>query len=61
MKRIFALTLCLIFVFSLCACGVEPGETGETPNFTEAPAVTLPDGSTVYSEEPFVEFPQTGE
>ena len=50
MKRIFALTLCLIFVFSLCACGVEPGETGETPNFTEAPAVTLPDGSTVYSE-----------
>ena len=61
MKRILALTLCLIFVFSLCACGVEPGETGETPNFTEAPAVTLPDGSTVYSEEPFVEFPQTGE
>ena len=61
MKRIFALTLCLIFAFSLCACGVEPGETGETPNFTEAPAVTLPDGSTVYSEEPFVEFPQTGE
>ena len=61
MKRIFALTLCLILVFSLCACGVEPGETGETPNFTEAPAVTLPDGSTVYSKEPFVEFPQTGE
>ena len=61
MKRIFALTLCLIFAFSLCACGVEPGETGETPNFTEVPAVTLPDGSTVYSEEPFVEFPQTGE
>jgi len=61
MKRIFALTLCLIFVFSLCACGVEPGETSETANFTEAPSVTLPDGSTVYSEEPFVEFPQTGE
>ena len=61
MKRTLALTLCLVLVFSLCACGVEPGETGETPNFTEAPAVTLPDGSTVYSKEPFVEFPQTGE
>ena len=61
MKRILAFTLCLILVFSLCACGVETDETGETPNFTEAPAVTLPDGSTVYSKEPFVEFPQTGE
>ena len=49
MKRILAFTLCLILAFSLCACVVEPGETGETPNFTEAPAVTLPDGSTVYS------------
>ena len=61
MKRILAFILCLILVFSLCACGIKPGETGETPNFTEAPAVTLPDGSTVYSKEPFVEFPQTGE
>ena len=61
MKRILAFTLCLILAFSLCACGVETDETGETPNFTEAPAVTLPDGSTVYSKEPFVEFPQTGE
>ena len=61
MKRILAFILCLILVFSLCACGIKPVETGETPNFTEAPAVTLPDGSTVYSKEPFVEFPQTGE
>ena len=61
MKQFLAFALCLILVFSLCACGVEPGETGETPNFTEAPAVTLPDGSTVYSKEPLVEFPQTGE
>ena len=61
MKRILAFTLCLILAFSLCACGIKPGETDETPNFTEAPAVTLPDGSTVYSKEPLVEFPQTGE
>ena len=61
MKQFLAFALCLILAFSLCACGVEPGETGETPNFTEAPAVTLPDGSAVYSKEPLVEFPQTGE
>ena len=61
MKRLTALILCLIMVFSLCACGVKPGGTTNEPVFTEPPVVTLADGSVVYSKEPFVEFPQTGE
>ena len=61
MKQIIAFALCLIMLFSLCACGVKPGENTKVPDFTEAPVVTLADGSVVYSKEPFVESPQTGE
>ena len=61
MKRLTAMILCLIMVFSLCACGVKPGGTTNEPVFTEPPVVTLADGSVVYSKDPFVEFPQTGE
>ena len=61
MKRLTAMILCLIIVFSLCACGVKPGGTTNEPVFTEPPVVTLADGSVVYSKDPFVEFPQTGE
>ena len=61
MKRFTAIILSLSLVFSLCACGVKPGGTTNEPVFTEPPVVTLADGSVVYSKEPFVEFPQTGE
>ena len=61
MKRMTALLLSLILVLSLCACGVKPGQTDSGPDFTEPTDVTLPDGSIVYSEAPFVEYPQTGE
>ena len=61
MKRLTALLLSLILALSLCACGVKPGENGKEPDFTEPPVVTLSNGSVVYSKEPFVEYPQTGE
>ena len=47
MKRLTAMILCLIMVFSLCACGVKPGGTTNEPVFTEPPVVTLADGSVV--------------
>ena len=59
MKRITALILSLVMVLSLCACGVEPDSTGEM--FTDPTEVTTPDGQMVYSAEPFIEYPQTGE
>lgn len=61
MKRLTALLLSLIMTLSLCACDVNPGQKGSEPAFTEPPVVTLADGSVVYSKEPFVEYPQTGE
>ena len=61
MKRFTAIILSLLFVLSLFACDAKTGDKGGEPTFTEPPAVTLPDGSIVYSTEPFVEFPQTGE
>ena len=61
MKRLTALLLSLLLVFSLCACAIKTGSTDDLPDFTEPPVVTLDDGSVVYSKEPFVEFPQTGE
>ena len=61
MKRLTALLLSLIMTLSLCACDVNPGQKGGEPAFTEPPVVTLADGSVVYSKEPFVEYPQTGE
>lgn len=61
MKRLSAMILCLIMALSLCACDVNPGQTDGAPKFTEPEPVTLADGSVVYSKEPFVDFPQTGE
>ena len=61
MKRLTALLLSLIMTLSLCACDVNPGQKGGEPAFTEPPVGTLADGSVVYSKEPFVEYPQTGE
>ena len=61
MKRLTAMILALILVFSLVGCAVKPGDNGEQPDFTEPPVVKLSDGSVVYSKEPFVEYPQTGE
>ena len=61
MKRLTALILALILAFSLVGCAVKPGDNGEQPDFTEPPVVKLSDGSVVYSKEPFVEYPQTGE
>ena len=61
MKRFAALLLSLIMTLSLCACGVKPGGNGIETDFTQPEPVTLADGSMVYSKEPFVEFPQTGE
>ena len=61
MKRFAALFLSLVLVLSLCACGIGPGSSKRKPVFTEPPAVTAPDGSPIYSKEPFVEYPQTGE
>ena len=61
MKRLTALILALILVFSLVGCAVKPGDNGEQPDFTEPSVVKLSDGSVVYSKEPFVEYPQTGE
>ena len=61
MKRLTALLLCLIMVFSLCACGENPGKDTENPNFTDPPEMTAPDGRPVYSDTPTIEYPQTGE
>ena len=63
MKRLLAFFLGMVMVLSLFGCGTPQGQkdTKEQENFTEAPAVTLPDGSVIYSREDRVEFPQTGE
>lgn len=61
MKRLTAWMLCVVLVFSLCACGVKTENGDHGPDFTEPPVVTLSDGSVVISEEPFVEYPQSGE
>ena len=60
MKRFTSILLCLIMLFSLCACDRQAGNS-ETSKFTQPETVTLADGSVVYSKEPFVEYPQTGE
>lgn len=61
MKRFSAMILCMMMVLSLCACNIQSDTNNSTPVWTEPPVVTLPDGSVVYSEEAFVEYPQTGE
>ena len=61
MKRFTAMILCMMMVLSLCACNIQSDANNSTPVWTEPPVVTLPDGSVVYSEEAFVEYPQTGE
>lgn len=61
MKRLTAMILCLIMVFSLCACGVIPGKNGDSSKFTEPMEVTSPDGRPVYSTSSTIEYPQTGE
>ena len=61
MKRFTALILCLIMVISLCACDTKTSAGNNNSEFAQPEAVTLPDGSKVYSKEPIVEFPQTGE
>ena len=60
MKRFTSILLCLIMLFSLCACDRQAGNS-DTSKFTQPETVTLADGSVVYSKEPFVEYPQTGE
>ena len=61
MKRFTALLLSLIILFSFCACGVNPSKPGNETVLTEPPAVTAPDGRPIYSKEPIIEYPQTGE
>lgn len=61
MKRLTAILLAIIMVFSLCACGENTQKTGDSDKFTTPPEVTTPDGQPVYSDEPFIEYPQTGE
>ena len=61
MKRLTAMILCLIIVFSLCACGVIPGKSGDSSKFTEPTEATAPDGRPVYSASSTIEYPQTGE
>ncbi len=41
MKRLTALILALILVFSLVGCAVKPGGSGEQPDFTEPLAITF--------------------
>lgn len=61
MKRFTALLLSLIMVFSLCGCDSKTGIGNKDSEYVQPEPVTLSDGSTIYSKEPFVEFPQTGE
>ena len=61
MKRITAILLCLLMTLALYSCSDKPISSNSGEGYSEPPAVTLPDGSIIYSEEPFVEFPQTGE
>ena len=61
MKRFTSWILCLALVFSLCACDKQSETVNNASDFTQPEPVTLSDGSTIYSREPFVEFPQTGE
>ena len=61
MKRLTALILSLILVFSLAGCAVNPGKDSETQSITAPTEATAPDGRPVYSDTPTVEFPQTGE
>ena len=61
MKRFTSILLCLIMLFSLCACGVNTDHNTDTDKFTAPTEVTTPDGQPVYSAEPFIEYPQTGE
>ena len=61
MKRITAMFLSLIMVFSLCSCDVNTDKNGDSQKFTEPTEVTSPDGRPVYSDEPIIEYPQTGE
>ena len=60
MKRFTAILLALIMAFSLCACGVNTDKNGDSQKFTEPTEVTAPDGRPVYSDEPMIEYPQTG-
>ena len=60
MKRFTSILLCLIMLFSLCACDRQVGNS-DASKFTQPETVTMADGSVVYSKEPFVEYPQTGE
>ena len=41
MKRLTAMLLSLLMVFSLCACGVKPAENAENQNHTDQPSTTL--------------------
>lgn len=61
MKRLTAILLALMMVFSLCACGVNTDKNNDSDKFTVPPEVTAPDGRPVYDEAPFIEYPQTGE
>ena len=61
MKRFTAILLTLIMAFSLCACGANTDHNTDTDKFTAPTEVTTPDGQPVYSAEPFIEYPQTGE
>ena len=61
MKRFTAILLALIMMFSLCACGVNTDKNNDSDKFTVPPEVTAPDGRPVYSDEPMIEYPQTGE
>lgn len=61
MKRFTSWILCLALVFSLCACDKQSETVNNASDFTQPEPVTLSDGRTIYSKEPFVEFPQTGE
>lgn len=61
MKRLTTLFLGLIMILSLCACSDKTDNRNPGTRYTESPLVTLPDGSVVYSDEAFIEYPQTGE